>query len=206
MISAGRSPPPQLSVRGDPADLLAPPAGDARHLQHRGSIAVGRTHPRRGHRSLPQPDNSQEKGPTLPLCHQSGCVQVSLNWAMWALSDIFLISYRWWRWWLLWWWPLPSAGCPTTSTLSWDPLTSTSINSIIFSRSAAAWVLLMPAWWLFMGCFMGLFTGVSGYFLAGDELHHVQPHNLLLSEPKVRAVFTVRNAVIPKLNPFFLSF
>lgn len=29
---------------------------------------------------------------------------------------INLMSHRWWRWWLLWWWPLPSAGYPTTST------------------------------------------------------------------------------------------
>lgn len=67
VISVGPSP-PQLSVRIDPADLLAPPAGDACHLQHSGSIFVGRTHPGRGHRSLPQPDNSEKKGRTLLLC------------------------------------------------------------------------------------------------------------------------------------------
>ena len=57
--------PVQLPVFSDLADLLAPSPGDACDLQFGWPVAVGWTHPRRGFRPLPRPDNSQEKGHTL---------------------------------------------------------------------------------------------------------------------------------------------
>lgn len=111
-----------------------------------------------------------------------------------------VMCQRWWRWWSLWWWPLPSAGCRTTSTSSWGRSTETFINKTIFSRWAAVRQHLLS----FSGFFLCVFlhwmtgfsasTGVFGYFLAGHELYHVQPHNLLLSEPKVRDNSTHSNA------------
>lgn len=58
----------------------------------------------------------------------------------WTVSSLSVIDHRWWRWWLSWWWPLPSAGCPITSTSYWDHLTETFINSITFNRLAAAFL------------------------------------------------------------------
>lgn len=36
-------------------------------------------------------------------------------------------------------------------------------------------------------------TGLSGHLLAGHELHHVQPHHLLLSQPEVGVISISRN-------------
>lgn len=131
----------QLPVCSDTADLLAPSAGDAGDLQLSGPDAVGWTHPRGGDGTLPQPDYGQEKGSWafffFHVLHSNFDHHVQI---VWTVSSLSVIDHRWWRWWLSWWWPLPSAGYPITSTSYWDHLTETFINSITFNRLAAAFL------------------------------------------------------------------
>lgn len=139
----------QLSVCGDPPDLLGPSAGDAGDLQFSWPITVGWPHPWGGFRSLPQPDNSQEKGPSVHYGSDSEKTTsfIRCTTGTWVCDSS---SCRWWRWWWLWWWPLLSVGCPTIFTSFWARLTETFINSITFSRLATTHLFYSLYPWRFL--------------------------------------------------------
>lgn len=108
-----------------------------------------------------------------------------------TFCDFLMWFLRWWRWWLSWWWPLPSVGCPTTSTSYWGHLTEKFINNITFNRWAAASLLGLYCCLLnlmFNYHFASL-SGVSGHILVGNEFNHVQSDYLLLSKPKVKDIY-----------------
>ena len=88
---------------------------------------------------------------------------------------------------------MPSAGCPTTPTSYWDHSTETFIKSITFNRLADTFRHVVDYFKSDLFTQFLSLSGVFGHILVGDEFHHVQPDHLLLSEPKVKDIFTPKN-------------